>query len=70
MIYAFVNMLSSLGSLATIIYGAVNIDTYGHKVWIIGLVYFFAFPIAHEILLNIKGFLFRNTLRQHNCDHL
>lgn len=64
MMYSVVNMLTSMVSIATFIYGLVKGDK---RVWITGLVVYFCFPIVYEILLNIKAMIFRNSLAKCNC---
>eukprot|EP00347_Sterkiella_histriomuscorum_P021768 403332831 len=63
-------MISDLGSLATIVYGAVNKDTYGHQVWMIGTICFFLFPFVNETLINTKARIFRSALHNHKCEKM
>lgn len=55
-------MICNLGSLGALIYGAINTDKYGHALWVSALGFHFAFPIALELLLNIKAFICRSSL--------
>ena len=60
-------MLTSLGSIATFIYGLTKISEYGHQVWAIGLGTFLLHPVFYEILINIYAYLFESVER-HNCN--
>ena len=62
-------MLSWFGSVAAFAYGLSITHTHPN-LWLIGLVYFFTFPILYETLLNIKAMIMRSTLRHHSCNHL
>ena len=70
MSYAFVDALASIGSLATLIYGAVKTDVYGHKVWGISLAFFLLHPALFEILLNIKACFMKSSLDKRKIDQL
>ena len=70
MLYTLVNMITSLGSLATLFFGAAKTDVYGNKLWIIGLLTFIGHPIVFELFLNIKAKLNQSSLEKKKFDYL
>lgn len=62
-------MISWLGSVVAFAFGLAKRDNHPN-LWILGLVYFFTFPILYETLLNIKALLMRSNLNKHKCNHL
>lgn len=62
MLYSLLNCLTSVGSLALIVYGSIRVQTYGHSLWILGLAIFFLHPLVFESLLGLKALLCRSRL--------
>lgn len=69
MIYSKVCMLSWFGSIAAFIVGLIKRED-NQYLWLIGLVYFFTFPILYESLLNLKALIYRDSLNNHKCTEL
>jgi hypothetical protein len=70
MVYAFISMLTWVGSIAAFIIGLTNHEAEKRYLWIIGLATFIFSPVVYETLLNFKGFVRRSSLNEHNCRHL
>ncbi len=69
MLYSLLNCLTSVGSLALIIYGAVKVQNHGHQLWAIGLAIFIFHPVVFESLLALKAALCRSSLIKPPASH-